>query len=98
VADLVRINNGDIMKIMQVISKHIGLTLYEVCHKGMTAIWNKILNDSISRRISLIGYDNIPPVLRKLYSNNQSYLYYSVGQVFLYSDQLVLRLKLSIII
>ncbi len=78
VADLVRINNGDIIKTMQVISKHIGLTLYEVCHKGMTAIWNKILNDSIYRRISLVGYDNIPPVLRKLYSNNQSYLYYRV--------------------
>ena len=39
VADLVRINNGDIMKIMQVISKHTGLKLNEVCHKGMTAIW-----------------------------------------------------------
>ena len=77
VAELVRINNGDIMKIMQVISKHTGLTLDEVCHKGMTAIWNKILNDSISRRISLIGYDNIPSVLRKLYSNNQSYIYYT---------------------
>jgi hypothetical protein len=76
VADLVRVDNGDIMKIMQVISKHIGLTLYEVCHKGMTAIWNKILNDSISRRISLIGYDNIPSVLRKLYANNQSYIFY----------------------
>lgn len=75
-ADLLKINNGDIMKIMQVISKHIGLTLDEVCDKGMTAIWNKILNDSISRRISLIGYDNIPSVLRKLYSNNQSYIYY----------------------
>jgi len=76
VANLVRINNGDIMKMMQVIAKHTGLILYEVCHKGMTAIWNKILNDSISKRISLIGYDNIPPVLRKLYSNNQSYMYY----------------------
>ena len=75
VANLVRINDGDIMKMMQVISKHIGLKLYEVCHKGMTAIWNKVLNDSISRRISLIGYDNIPSVLRKLYSNNQSYIY-----------------------
>lgn len=77
VADLVRINNGDIMKTMQVISKHIGLPFDEVCHKGMTAIWNKILNDSISRRISLIGYDNIPSVLRELYSNNQSYLHYT---------------------
>ncbi len=75
-ANLVRINNGDIMKIMQVISKHIGLALDEVCHKGMTGIWRKILNDSISRKISLIGYDNIPAVLRKLYSNNQSYTYY----------------------
>ena len=77
VAEIVRINNADIMKIMQVISKHTGLALDEVCHKGMTAIWNKILNDSISKRISLIGYDNIPSVLRKLYSNNQSYIYYT---------------------
>jgi len=76
VADLVRVDNGDIMKIMQVISKHTGLTLDEVCHKGMTAIWNKILNNSISKRISLIGYDNIPSVLRKLYSN-QSHMYYT---------------------
>jgi hypothetical protein len=75
VAGLVRINNGDIMKIMQVISKHTGLRFDEVCHKGMTAIWNKIMNDSISRRTSLIGYDSIPSVLRKLYSNNQSYIY-----------------------
>src|SRR5215831_7380177 len=39
VAELVRVDNGDIMKIMQVISRHTGLTLDEVCHKGMTAIW-----------------------------------------------------------
>jgi hypothetical protein len=77
VADLVRVDNGDIMKIMQVISRQTGLKLDEVCHKGMTAIWNKILNNSISKRISLIGYDNIPSVLRKLYSNNQSYIYYT---------------------
>jgi DNA polymerase family B len=77
VAELIRINNEGIMKIMRVISKHTGVTLDEVCHRGMTAIWNKILNDSISKRISLIGYDNIPSVLRKLYSNNQSYIYYT---------------------
>jgi hypothetical protein len=74
VAELVRINNGDVMKMMQVISKHIGLTFDEVCHKGMTAIWNKILNNSISKRISLIGYDNIPSVLRCIPIINLMYI------------------------
>ena len=76
VAELVRIKNGDIMKIMQVISDHTGLKLEEVCHKGMTRIWNKILNDAILNRISIVGYDNIPSSLRKLYSNHQSYSEY----------------------
>lgn len=69
VAKLVRINNGDILKIMQVIANHTGLKLEEVCHKGMASIWNKILNDAISKRISLVGYYNIPSSLRKLYSD-----------------------------
>jgi hypothetical protein len=69
VADLIRVKNGDILKIMQVIASHTGLKLDEVCHKGMTSIWNKILNDAISKRVSIIGYDNIPSSLRKLYSN-----------------------------
>jgi hypothetical protein len=72
VADLIRIKNGDILKIMQVIAHHTGLRLDEVCHRGMTSIWNKILNDSISKKISLIGYDNLPSTLRKLYSNHKS--------------------------
>ncbi len=76
VADLVRINNGDILKIMQVITNHTGLRFDEVCHKGMTAIWKKILNNSISRKIVSMGYDNIPLALCKLYSNNQSYTCY----------------------
>jgi hypothetical protein len=80
VAELVRINDGDIMKIMQVIAHHSGLRLDEVCHKGMTRIWNKILNDSISKKISLIGYDNLPSALRKLYSKHQSlYSYHSAS-------------------
>jgi hypothetical protein len=80
VADLLKIKNGDIFKIMQVIAHHSGLRLDEVCHRGMTSIWNKILNDSISKKISLIGYDNLPSVLRKLYSNHQSlYAYHGAS-------------------
>ena len=71
VADLLKIKNGDILKIMQVIAHHSGLRLDEVCHRGMTSIWNKILNDSISRKISSVGYDNLPSPLRKLYSNHK---------------------------
>jgi DNA polymerase I len=62
---------------MQVIANHTGLRLDEVCHRGMTSIWNKILNDSISKKISSIGYDHLPIALRKLYSNHQTlYAYY----------------------
>ena len=57
---------------MQVIANHTCLRLEEVCHKGMTGIWTKILNDSISKKISLVGYDNAPLALRKLYSNNNN--------------------------
>ena len=58
VAKLVRLNNGDILKILQVIASHTGLKLEEVCHKGMTGIWTKILNDVVSRKVELIGYDS----------------------------------------
>jgi hypothetical protein len=73
VAELVRVNNGEVLKIMQVIAFHTGLTFEEVCHKGMTGIWKKIFDKAISKKIKSVGYKNIPPVLRKLYSNNGSY-------------------------
>ena len=68
VAELVRIQNGDILKTMKVIADHTKLRLEEVCHKGMSGIWTKILNDEIGRKIGIVGYDNIPFVLKKLYS------------------------------
>ena len=73
---MVKVNNGDILKIMQVIANHTNLKLDEVCHKGMTGIWTKILNDAITKKVSLVGFDNIPIALRKLYSYNQSYVEY----------------------
>ena len=69
VAELVRIKNGDIIRIMQVISFHTRLRFEEVCHKGMTGIWKKILNEEISKKIDLVGYSNLPSILRKLYSS-----------------------------
>src|SRR4029078_9489177 len=69
VAQLATINNGNILKIMDIIASHTGLKFEEVCHKGMSSIWRKILNDAISKKISLVGYDSLPVVLRKLYSN-----------------------------
>ena len=74
VAELVRINNGQILKIMDIIASHTGLKFEEVCHKGMSSIWRKILNDAISKKISLIGYDSLPIALRKLYSNKTSFV------------------------
>ena len=65
VAELVRINNGEIIKIMHIIAFHTGLTFEEVCHKGMSSIWKKILNDAISKKIYLIGYNILP----KYYAN-----------------------------
>ena len=76
VADLVRVNNGDILKIMQVIASHTGLKFEEVCHKGMTGIWKKILDEAISKKIAIVGYDNIPATLSKLYCNKTSYTEY----------------------
>jgi DNA polymerase I len=71
IADLIKLKEGDIMKTMQVIANHTGLKLEDACHKGMTGIWTKILNDTISKRISLVGYDNIPNALRNLYTKHQ---------------------------
>jgi DNA polymerase family B/Primase X len=77
-AELVKVNNGDILKIMQVIADHTGLRLEEVCQKGMTGIWTKILNDAVSKKAALVGYDNLPFTLRKLYSNkHQAALQYN---------------------
>ena len=73
VAELARINHGHIMKIMDIIASHTGLTFEEVCHKGMSSIWRKILNDAISKKISFIGYDGLPIKLRKLYCNRTSF-------------------------
>ncbi|CAN5860989.1 hypothetical protein BH23THE1_BH23THE1_28330 [soil metagenome] len=73
VAELARVENGNILKIMQVIASHTGLTFEEVCHKGMAGIWKKIINEAISKKIKIVGYENISFVLRKLYSNNMSY-------------------------
>jgi DNA polymerase, archaea type len=75
-ADLIKIKNGDIMKTMLVMANHTGLKLEEVCQRGMTSIWTKILNDDISKRISLLGYNNIPNALRKLYTKHQMYFEY----------------------
>jgi DNA polymerase elongation subunit (family B) len=55
---------------MQVIASHTGLKLEEVCHKGMTGIWTKILNDAISKKVALIDFDNLHPAIRKLYSSS----------------------------
>ncbi len=43
VSELVRINNGEILKIMNIIASHTDLTLEEACHKGMAGLWRKIL-------------------------------------------------------
>ena len=81
VAELVRINNGDILKIMKVIACHTNLKLGEVCEKGMTGIWTKIMNDAISRKVDLVGYDNLPFMLRKLYSKSHYYPYSDYRQI-----------------
>lgn len=75
-ADLIKLKNGDIIKTMQVISSHTGLNLEDACHRGMTGIWTKILNDAISKRVSLVGYHNVPNALRKLYSKQSRYFEY----------------------
>jgi hypothetical protein len=70
VAELVKADNGNILKIMEVIANHTGLKLEEVCHKGMTGIWTRILNDAISKKVELVGYNNLSFTLRKLYYKN----------------------------
>jgi hypothetical protein len=81
VAELVKINDGNILKIMQVIANHTGLKLEEVCHKGMTGIWTKMLNDAISKKVALIGFDNLPSAIRKLYSSNHRHSYSEYRQI-----------------
>jgi hypothetical protein len=75
VAELLRVNNGDVLKIMKVIANHADLKLEEICEKGMTAIWTRIMNDAISRRVDLVGYDKLPFILRRLYSETHYYSY-----------------------
>ena len=72
VTELIKIENGNILKIMKVIADHTGLRLEEVCHKGMTGIWAKIMNDAISKKAALVGLTNIPNILRKLYFKTYS--------------------------
>jgi DNA polymerase elongation subunit (family B) len=77
VAELLKVNNGDVLKIMQVIASHTGLTFEEICHKGMTGIWKKIINEVISKKIKIVGKENMPSTLRNMYSNNVSYTRYT---------------------
>ena len=81
VDDLVRINNGTPLKIMDIIANHTGLSLNEVCEKGMTGIWTKILNEAVSRKVNLVGYSGLPIVLRKLYSKSYKYQYSDFRQI-----------------
>lgn len=76
VAELIRIRDGYILRIMEIISVHTGLSFEEVCHKGMPSIWKKMIDKSISKKIGIVGYENIPFILRKLYSNNVSHRNY----------------------
>lgn len=52
VAELVRLNNGNILKMMDIIASHTGVSFEEVCHKGMSTIWRKVINDAIQKDIS----------------------------------------------
>lgn len=72
VAELVRIRNGDILRIMRIISSHTDMSFEEVCHKGMTGIWKKMIDDKIHKNANLIGYNNISNTLLKLYSNKST--------------------------
>jgi hypothetical protein len=42
------------------------------CHKGMTAIQNKILNESISKRISLVGFEFVIREVILVYIQDQN--------------------------
>jgi DNA polymerase I len=46
----------------------------------MTGIWTKILNDAISKRVSLVGYHNIPNALRKLYTKHTTHFEYQEAE------------------
>jgi hypothetical protein len=72
VAELVGVENGNILKIMQITADHTGLSLEEVCHKGMTGIWTKIMNDAITKKAVLVGFTNMPNTLRKMHFKNYS--------------------------
>jgi hypothetical protein len=67
VAELIRINHGETLKMMDIISCHTKLKFEQICHKGMTGIWKKILDEIINKKISTIGYGNLSPTLRKLH-------------------------------
>ena len=77
VAELVRVNNGNLLKVMDVIACHTGLSLAEVCEKGMTGIWTKILNEAVCRKADLVGYYGLPLVIRRLYSKSHKDFDYS---------------------
>jgi hypothetical protein len=73
VAELVRIDDGNILKMMDIITHHTGLNLVEVCEKGMVGIWTKILNEAVSRKVNLVGYNGLPTILGRLYSKSYKY-------------------------
>lgn len=81
VAELVKINNGDILRLMEIIAHNTGLDLHEVCEKGMTGIWTKIINKAIHKKIDLVGYGNLPFALRSLYSTSQHHSIFDYRQV-----------------
>jgi hypothetical protein len=81
VAELVRINDGNILRIMEIIANHTGLKLEEVCEKGMTGIWTKIINETVFRKVDLVGYDCVPLTLRRLYSKSHKYPYSDYKQI-----------------
>ena len=58
---------------IDIISSHTNLKFEQVCHKGMTGIWKKILDGMIYKKISTTGYGNLSPTLRKLYSSKSKY-------------------------
>ena len=73
VSELIRIDDGKVLKMIDIISSHTNLKFEQVCHKGMTCIWKKILDGTIYKKISTTGYRNLSPTLRKLYSSKSKY-------------------------
>jgi DNA polymerase elongation subunit (family B) len=45
VMDLSKVNNGQIMSLMQVISELTGLSLEQVCHSSLSTWWTKVFDD-----------------------------------------------------